>query len=447
MTGFRAVRQPWLTLWQQRPAAQQATFLLAIDAVTNAIDYGFHIYLARVLLPAEFAAGQTINTILLVILTTSAVMQPVVARTVAEANLSPELPANTDFAIFRHFFGRSSLIGLLGVLLVWAFRQPLADWFNLPVTAVSLAALMILIATTRPVVAGMLQGQHRFGWFGGMRLGYAVGRFSVGLLLISALGLGLNGAIGAMPLGGVASLLVGMACLGGLVRQAGTACPERLNCVALVEGAVPQNYRWSASRLTLNALIAYAAYMALLSLDLVWVNRTLAADEAALYATAVLLRRILLLLPGAVIVIMFPRAVARVVAGESPDKLLLQTAVVVSLPTVVLTAVLTMFGAPLIGWTLGLAYVAAAPLLGWMGAAMLGVGITVIWLNFYLATRPLPFVIVLLGTAVTQLVLLQTASLDLFTVTAIFGLGGWLPAVGGTLLYLFWLRPSLEQSA
>lgn len=432
MTGFRAVRQPWLTLWQQRPAARQATFLLAIDTVTNVIDYSFHIYLARVLLPAEFAAAQTINTILLVVLTTSAVMQPVVARYVAEANLSPDLLPKTDFAIFRHFFGRSGLLGLVGVALIWLFRAGLADWLNLPVTAVSLAAFMILIATTRPVVAGMLQGQRRFGWFGGMRLGYAVGRFAMGLLFISALGLGLNGAVGAMPLGGVVSLLVGLVCLGGLVWRGGTA--------------VPQKYRWSASTLTLNALVAYAAYMALLSLDLVWVNRTLPVADAALYATAVLLRRVLLLLPGAVIVIMFPRAVARVVAGQSPDKLLLQTAVVVSLPTVLLTAVLALFGAPLIGWTLGLAYVAAAPLLGWMGVAMLGVGLTVIWLNFYLATRPLPFVVVLGGTAVAQLILLQTVPLDLFAVTIIFGLGGWLPALGGTALYLFWLRPSLESS-
>lgn len=432
MTGFRAARQPWLTLWQQRPAAQQATYLLAIDAITNAIDYGFHIYLARVLLPAEFAAAQTINTILLVVLTTAAVMQPVVARCVAEANLAPELPSGTDFAIFRHFLGRSGLVGLAAVLLVWLGRGALADWLNLPETAVSLAAFMIFIAATRPAVAGMLQGQRRFGWFGGMRLGYAIGRFAAGLLLISALGLGLNGAVGAMPLGGVISLLVGLISLGGLAWRERTA--------------VPPKYRWSASTLTLNALLAYAAYMALLSLDLVWVNRLLPPEDAALYATAVLLRRILLLLPGAVIVIMFPRAVARVAEGRSPDTLLWQTAVVVSLPTLLLTAVLALFGAPLIGWTLGPAYVAAAPLLGWMGMAMLGVGVTVIWLNFYLATRPLPFVGLLGGTAVLQLILLQTVPLDLLTVTAIFGLGGWLPAVGGGLLYWFWLRPTLEHS-
>ncbi len=229
MIGLRAVWTPW----RQRPAVQQTSFLLAIDGVTNAIDYGFHIYLARVLLPADFAAAQTINSLLLLILTTAAVMQPVLARYVAEANLATDLPAHTDFAIFRHFLGRSGLVGLSAVLLIWLLRGPLAAWLNLPETAVALAAFMIFIATTRPVVAGLLQGQRRFGWFGGMRLGYAIGRFAVGLLLISAFGLGLNGAIGAMPLGGVVSLLVGLACLGGLVWRGGTA--------------VPQKYRWSAS--------------------------------------------------------------------------------------------------------------------------------------------------------------------------------------------------------
>lgn len=431
MTGFRAVRRPWHTLWQQRPAARQAGFLLAMDGVTNAIDYGFHIYLARSLLPAEFAAAQTINTILLVVLTTFSVTQPVVARYVAEAAVSQPYMPQTAYAIFRHYFGRSALLGVLGVLFIWWGREPLAAWLNLPEAAVTLAALMILIAATRPVVAGMLQGQRRFGWFGGMRLGYAVSRFLLGLLLISGLGLGLNGAIGAMPLGGLFSLLVGLACLGGLVWQRQTAAP--------------QTWRRSGGHLSLNALFAYAAYMGLLSFDLVWVNRTLLADEVALYATAVLLRRVLLLLPGAVIVIMYPRAVARVAEGQSPDKLLLQTAAVVSLPTILLTAVLALFGAPLIGWTLGAAYVAAAPLLGWMGVAMLGMGITVIWLNFYLATRPLSFVLILLGTAVLQLAILQFVPIDLGLVTAVFTLGCWLPAIGGTLVYLFWLRPGLKQ--
>lgn len=419
------------TLWQRRPAARQAGFLLALDGITNVIDYGFHIYLARVLLPAQFAAAQTINTILLVVLTTFSVMQPVVARYVAETAVSTTYPTGTAQAIFRHFFSRSLLLGAAGAAAVFWQRQALAAWFNLPETAVALASFMLLVAAARPVVAGMLQGKRRFAWFGGMRLGFAFSRFLFGLLLISGLRLGLNGAVGAMPLGGLVSLLVGLLYLGRLVWLRGAA--------------VPQPYRRSGGMLSLLTLAAFTAYMALLSFDLIWVNRILPADEAALYATAVLLRRALLLLPGAVIVIMFPRAVARVAQGQLPDKLLLQTVVVVSLPTLGLTALLALFGSQLIGWTLGMAYLAAAPLLGWMGLAMLGVGMTVIWLNFYLATRPLPFVLLLLATAAAQFMIFQFIQIDLLRVTAVFALGGWLPALGGLLLYLFWLRPSLKK--
>ena len=116
MIGSRLLRTPWQLLWQRRPAAQQATFLLAIDAITNVIDYGFHIYLARVLLPVEFAAAQTINTILLVVLTVSAVMQPVVARYVAATAVSQDYPPGTGHAIFRYYFQRSTLVGFLGNL-------------------------------------------------------------------------------------------------------------------------------------------------------------------------------------------------------------------------------------------------------------------------------------------------------------------------------------------
>lgn len=424
--------EPVRTLWQRRPAARQAGFLLALDGITNVIDYGFHIYLARVLLPAQFAAAQTINTILLVVLTTFSVMQPVVARYVAETAVSTTYPFGTEQAIFRHYFGRSLLLGAAGAAAVFWQRQALAAWFNLPETAVALASFMLLVAAARPVVAGMLQGQRRFAWFGGMRLGNAVSRFLFGLLLISGLELGLNGAVGAMPLGGLVSLLMGLFFLGRLIWLRGTA--------------VPQAFRRSGGMLSLLTLAAFAAYMVLLSLDLIWVNRILPADEAALYATAVLLRRALLLLPGAVIVIMFPRAVARVAQGQLPDKLLLQTAAVVTLPTLGLTVLLALFGSQLIGWTLGVAYLAAAPLLGWMGLAMLGVGITVIWLNFYLATRPLPFVLLLLATAATQFMIFQLVQIDLLRVTAVFALGGWLPALGGLLLYLFWLRPSLKKT-
>jgi hypothetical protein len=68
----------------------------------------------------------------------------------------------------------------------------------------------------------------------------------------------------------------------------------------------------------------------------------------------------------------------------------------------------------------------------------------VVWLNLYLATRPTLFVLLLGGTVILQNLLLAAYHQSLEQVTLIFGLAGWILAVGGTLGYFFQLRPSLR---
>jgi O-antigen/teichoic acid export membrane protein len=243
---------------------------------------------------------------------------------------------------------------------------------------------------------------------------------------------GLVGAVVALPLGGLVALLFGLVAVGRRIWQAAPA--------------LPQQYHRPA-QLTLSAFLAFIAYMSLLNVDLIWVNRLFTGETAALYATAVLLRRALALLPAAVIVVMYPRAVAQVSHGRLPDKLLLQTAVVVILPTLLLTAVYATLGNLIIRWTFGAAYVGAAPLLLGMGVAMLGFGLTAVWLNFYLATRPLPFVCLLASMAVAQILLFNQFHASVANFVAIFALSGWIVALGGLLLYLFWLRPLLKTTS
>ena len=410
-------------------AVWQTGFLFGLDGLANVIDYGFHIYLAWVLVPGDFAILQTVNASLLVLITTFSVTQPVVARYVAEAAVKNSASATAESSIFRYYFGRSLIVGLLLALLVWLGAGPLAGWLNVPTAVVRWGALMLVIITVRPVVAGMLQGRHQFVAYGLMRLIYAGGRLALAFVLIS-LGRGLLGAVAAMPLGALLALLAGLVSLGWFVWRPGPLLSAEFR---------------QAGPYLVSAFIAYAAYMSLLNNDLIWVNRLFSADVAANYATAVVLRRVLSLLPGVIIVIMYPRAVAKVTQGKLPDKLLGKTAVVVFAPTLLLALAYALFGADIVRWTFGSTYANSAPLLGWMGLAMLGYGLTAIWLNFYLATRPGPFVALLAITAVTQATLLSRYHTNLNQIIITFVLSGWFLAITGLLVYLFWLRPILSQ--
>jgi O-antigen/teichoic acid export membrane protein len=275
----------------------------------------------------------------------------------------------------------------------------------------------------------MLQGQQRFVAFGLTRTAFAVGRLVVAVILIGMAGTGGLGGVAALPLGAVVALAAGLMWLGRKVWQRGSR--------------VPRVVIWEGWRLSLGALLAYSAYMSLLNLDLIWVNRVFPAEMAGSYATAVVLRRVLSLLPGAVLVILYPRIVERVARGELPDRALLKSLLVIAGTTLSLTALYFLFGSPIVRLLFGPDYPGAGALLGWMGVAMIGYGIAAIWLNLYLATTAGPFVALLAGTAVLQYVLYGTIHDSLRGMTLLFGIGGWLPALGGLVLYVLWLRPRL----
>jgi O-antigen/teichoic acid export membrane protein len=277
----------------------------------------------------------------------------------------------------------------------------------------------------------MLQGKQRFVAFGATRSIHAVGRLAAGVILISLVG-GVLAAIAAFPIGGVLALLGGLFFLGLEVWR---------------PGAPPRSGLWrDALRLSAAAFVAFAAYMSMMNSDLIWINRGFSGETAGAYASAVLLRRVMALLPGAVLVVMYPRVVARVANGQLPDSILWKAGAVVCVSTVLLTGIYAVFGPLIIQLAFGRAYLSAAPLLGWMGVGMLGYGLGSIWMNLSLATRPLPFVSLLAALAILQHILLASYHDHVYQATAIFVLGGWVLAIGGLLIYRIVLRPRLVQT-
>lgn len=407
-------------------------FLFGVDLVSNVVDYGFHAYLGRALLPGDFAVFQTVNSTLLVAVATLTMLQPVVARYVAEAEARDTARPEQGRGIFRLFFQRSAILGLFLMGAVWLLKNHLARWINVPALAVGLSSVVLLLTLLRSVIGGMLQGQQRFIAFGLTRSAYAIGRFAFGALMIG-LGGGVLGAVAALPMGALLAVLCGLSFLGLIVWRPVDAMDRQL---------------WRKGlRLSAGAFVASAAYMSLLSSDLIWVNRSFEAEVAGSYATLVLLRRVLVLLPGAIVVIMYPRAVGQVTRGGIPDRLLRQTIAVVVASILLPTLVYFALGDTIVEFTFGSGYPEAGPLLGRMGLAMLGFGVASIWYNLYLATRPAPFVLLLVVTAVSQILLLSQFHATLIQVWAVFMLGGWTLALGGYALYRFWLRPQLVKNS
>lgn len=418
-----------LTRWIT-PVMLQAFLLFGVDMLTNIIDYGYHIYLGSALEPGGFAIVQTMNSVLLIVATAFAAMQPAVARYVAEKSDSSEESGRN--AVFQAFFRQSGLLGILLFLLVLLARNQLASWLNVPVAAVAIFAPVIFFALVRPVTFGMLQGRQQFVGFGISRTAFALGRLTTAIVLIGLLGGRAIAGVATMSVSAIMALGVALIILGPGVWQR--------------TSKLPLDFVLKGWRLSLAAFLAYTAYIVLLNADLIWVNRTFAPELAGSYAVAVVFRRVIAVLPAAVLVILYPRIVRRVSQGFLPDMQLIKASIVIVFVSLILTVVYFLFGDQLVQFVFGVSYPNSGSLLGWMAVAMIGYGLVSIWLNLYLATRPWPFVVVLSAASALQWILLARGNSSLIEVTADFVLTGWLLAIFGLLLYIMWLRPQLDRT-
>ena len=401
------------------PGAQTAVLFL-LDGLANITDFVFHFWMGRVLIPSDFAILQTLNSVALVYTTASGVFQPVVSRFVAEADARGE--EGSDSAIFQTFLRAAFWLGLIlaGVVLILA--EGVAALLNLPAWSIQISAALIFLSTLRPIAVGALQGKERFFAFGFTRLALSVGRILLVFFLMQA-GFGLTGAVVALPFGWLVSVFCAFFLLGKPFWVRSKLASQNL----LRDG-------W---KLSCYALLAYIAFMSLTSLDLIWVNRHLPGEMAGAYASLVLMRRIVALLPGVAVTVMFPRLVRVLAEGRSPNRILAKTAAIIVTASGCLSLLYFVFNDQLITIIFGTDYEAAAPLLGWMGIAMIGISLSSIWLNYYLAEKPHNFVI-LLGVAVgLEWILLNLFPLSLQSAVLSFGATGWLLSAAGLVLYRF----------
>lgn len=407
----------------------QTALLFIFDSLANIVDFGFHFWMGRVLIPVDFAILQTLNSVILVYVTASGVFQPVVSRFVAEARgkgQNDSIPA-----IFQTFFRAAFWLGLILSILVFSFSNFLSQLLNLPNWTIQISAALIFLSTLRPIAIGLLQGQERFLPFGITRFITALSRLIFAILLIH-FGSALTGAVIAFPFGWLTGVLIAFLFLGKSNWIRSEPAPKGL----LREG-------W---KLSFYALLAYFAFISLTSIDLIWVNRNLSGELAGAYAGLVLLRRVIALLPGVAVVVMFPRIAKTLAEGQLPDRLLTQTTAIILLASGSLTLLYFIFEEQLIQIIFGEAYLAAAPLLGWMGLSMIGVSLSSIWLNFYLAQKPRDFVILLATAVALEWLLLNLFQPSMQNAVTAFGVTGWLLTFSGLFLYLFKSRPALIKA-
>jgi glycosyltransferase involved in cell wall biosynthesis/O-antigen/teichoic acid export membrane protein len=275
---------------ERRELSRNALALFVALSLMNASNYLFHVIVSRALGPSSYGALSSLLAVLLVLSVPLNVLQTTVAkrtsilRSRGRGDDVPELSS----AALRLVAPAAAIVAV--VLVV---TSPLLGAF-LRVEGPSVALLggYAFLSLLLSVPLGALQGLMRFRALAlALAAGVAV-RLLAGFMLARA-GYGIGGALVATLLAPAVSLVLAQ---GSLRRRRGDR----------------REARWSITLLRGDfriALLGLGSFWLLAALDIVLARHYLRTQVAGYYASAEILARALLFLPGAVATAAFPRFV------------------------------------------------------------------------------------------------------------------------------------------
>ena len=266
-----------------RPRAALAKGLVLVGAATivgNGGAFLLTMIAARVLTPDEFGALGALLGMLVIIATISIATQAMTARRVAVTPLEERSEVEGEAIRLSVLVG--IVIVMAGVLLAW----PLGTLFTIPIAAVATG-----IASLGFVV------------FGSAAMGIAQGREAHALLswsfIVNQLGRAIGGIIGVLVLQSVTGVGVGVlvGCALGAFLAYRLVCP----------GAWGRHVSRGVATEFGHVVHALFVLFTLTNVDILLARLFLDGDQSGEYAVGVQLAKIAFFLPGAIVIVLFPK--------------------------------------------------------------------------------------------------------------------------------------------
>jgi O-antigen/teichoic acid export membrane protein len=202
---------------------------------------------------------------------------------------------------------KAFLLGIAGLVVVLLVGPVLSSFLKID-SRVDMLVLAAIIALSflPPATSGVLQGRQEFGWLSAVNISTFFPKL-VSAIVFLRLGYGVNGALAGVAIGLAAAFLVSI-------------MPIR-SYMTPWNGGKDYNFK-ELYLYSLPAVIVMVCLAVPSNLDVVLARHFFTSKEAGLYAAAAVVGKIVLFLPGAISVVMFPKASKMCVQGGDSISLL-----------------------------------------------------------------------------------------------------------------------------
>ncbi len=277
---------------QQIDLLKGGHYILIGSTIVNICNFFFQVIIGRVLGPADYSTLAATVSIIVILTFPGASIETAVSRRVAE--LASENNKMAIPAFIRALILKLILIALLFIIVILFFGVELLKSLNLPSTIVFIFIAQIFFSAISPVIRGTLLGIRRELFYSIVLVFSSIMKLVLGIIFVS-LSLGVDIVASAFLAGPILAHMIAFFYLRELFfRQQDEA------------SSIEVNYKDLFTEILPILLISFGLLL-FTQIDLVLTKAFFSANDAGYYAAASNIGKIIVYLPGSLVVIIVPR--------------------------------------------------------------------------------------------------------------------------------------------
>ena len=275
---------------------KNAGIMFFAAAITNVFTLLYQLFMVRALVPADFGLLDKLMGLTLLASLPTGTFQAVVTKFIASFRAEDNFNKIRSFLWL--FLKKMGIIGILTLIAFVVFRHEIAAYYKTENTSlIVMVGLLLIISTLLPLNFGALQGLQKFKSLGAASIVIGSMRFVLGVVFVN-MGFNVAGALGALIIAGLVAFLVAFLPLKKYFFFAGThkikEKTEDLDLKGIYKYCLP-------------AFIALFSFALLTNMDLQLISPFFSKDDAGYFAVARMIGKIILYLPAAITIVMFPK--------------------------------------------------------------------------------------------------------------------------------------------
>lgn len=356
---------------------RQSTIMFLASTISSVCNYIYQIYVGRSLGPEGYGSFGSLFAIFYLVYVFSGTFQAGSAQFTSRFKASGE--TENVGAFINGLIKRTAILGMVGFFVFVIFSAKIAEFLKIdPINDVIVLGTAILFSFLLPPTSGAIQGLQDFSSLALVSILTFMPKLIFGVILVS-LGYGISGALGAVTLGLATAFLFTLNALKSYLKNG-----QKNDMVDFRD-----LYFYSIPTILIMICLAVPS-----NVDVILAKHFFTSHEAGLYTAVSVLGKIVLFLPSAIYVVMFPKASEMRALGQSPMALLNKSLIITGVLAGAAAAIFILVP-QLVERIFGTGYIEASPIIKFYATMMFFFSLTWVVAQYCMATNRLKYVYII----------------------------------------------------